>query len=539
MEGQFEALLAEVHDESVRQSFRKLWNEPPQCFKDENAEMSRHLMFWPSGGDGAKYAAMLEDKAMSALALCYALHGTRANAAFWTSFCLAGGICALGSLFESDDLYTRAHALELFLIISSMEELDWYEDKKLQDVMLELPISALLDQRFCETYPGGEMSALRAIAFWISWARFISPHKDEFKVSRTLLSSLSDWVDRAAERGDVRELELAQTLFDDFSRHDIHDGLDLVFGCFNKEIDQVLAPNADGVFDLCTETNKRDFIASEIPASNEKPITQIYEARDKGNRFFAEGEYTLAIEEYSKALKEVMDDTKKSAQILCNRAMCQLRLGVSHLAVEDCSMAIMLDSSSAKAQYRLAQSLRSTGDLWSAARAAKSALKLLPVDVPTLQQTQTQDLLVTILEEAARADDRHERAAASERRKANLVAKLAKRGGVKSVVPKSIPRENEKEDNRERSVKSEDTGPIEHDEKDSDDDDVLLLRKVEQRNSNCRPSIAHELLSNQQEPTARLEMNFRYMEKKKVPTKKNVKISKKDQVAQVLQMSLC
>ena len=473
----------------VGKSLRQLWLTPPVPEFGCEVEAARLLLFWPNDDDGAKYACLLEKKSKKALAVLFALQQKR-SIGFWFSFVLGGGLLALGSGFSAEDSYQRAHFVEIFLRLTSLEDL--FDNKDLQKALLDMgrpsasPLLALLANSN-DSYPGGERSCLQALAFWLSSARQVNPKG--FRVSRRFLSGLSDWVNFAAERGDADECELAQQLFDDFSRHPLHDGMGLVDGCFDlfdedddsSEDIMVVVEEDDrgGGFDISKESHAA--VVVEEPTIMRHRLPEIIlTPRDQGNRAFAAGDFSGAISAYTVALSETKDE-KQRAALFCNRALCSLKVDDARAAANDCERAINCDPSNAKAKYRFACALDALGDYWRASRAAREALALLD-NAPPTQRAQTEKLVVDLATKAASLSGKKEDSdnqSAAEKRRARLVAQFAKQREPPcdtkprnfladfSLKPKELDEPCHPEETLVPQVDHEDS------DVDSDDDDVI------------------------------------------------------------------
>ena len=104
-----------------------------------------------------------------------------------------------------------------------------------------------------------------------------------------------------------------------------------------------------------------------------------------GNRCYKENAFTDAVERYGNALDLVLQYQENNsgcnelhAQILCNRALCSMRLGNYEKAIEDCSTALSLQPNSVKALYRRAKCHEITGKLEMACRDIRRAKILNP-----------------------------------------------------------------------------------------------------------------------------------------------------------------
>ena len=178
---------------------------------------------------------------------------------FTLPFVIAGGLQSLGTLFAHDNLFLRSQALDAFLRISGLEELDWFVDpvsvaeaarkadpmspgrsldegtvlrlhERLRDVARGSAIRALFHNDGAPgtggdgaaapgeatTFPGGGYYALQALAFFLSWLRLRCTPEQKLPLSRSMLLRLQAWA--TCESESVEGRELAQKLFDDFCR---------------------------------------------------------------------------------------------------------------------------------------------------------------------------------------------------------------------------------------------------------------------------------------------------------------------------------
>ena len=477
-------------ENEVRRSMKQLWTRPPIEFGPD-ATTARKMLFWPT--DGAEYAR-LATTTKRALAMMYAVHINNTDVKFWTGFIRSDGLKILGEKFLAEDLYERAHAVEIFLRLSAHDDLPWYdainaENKDLHGAMLGLPLENLIANKN-DSYPGGEKSCLQGLAFWLSWARH--EHADggrNFRVSRSLMTSIADWVGLAAERGDADESDLAQQLFDDFSRHPFHDGLGLVSGCFGLFENDVIEADDEQGFDISSSSEDQGGVGEEkqiIQEEEEEP--QRYppapptqkpprSIRERGNKAFADGDFGTAIRAYTAALDECNDDQR--AVLLCNRATCYLRVSESEMARADCEAAIDCDPENAKAKYRYAQTLSKLGEYRLASRAALEALELL-ADAPPADRVQTERLVVDLAQKFSASTT----SSAAEKRRANLVAQLANRARrgtteKKASSPPVVAVDQEEDEVPVETLVTTEKPEVDDDDGPDSDDDEAIAQKME------------------------------------------------------------
>lgn len=98
------------------------------------------------------------------------------------------------------------------------------------------------------------------------------------------------------------------------------------------------------------------------------------EEKNKGNKFFASGDYPTAIKHYTEAIKRNPDDSK----LYSNRAACYQKLAEFHLAIKDCDKCVELDPTFAKGWIRKGLALLAMKDSIKARTAFQRALELEP-----------------------------------------------------------------------------------------------------------------------------------------------------------------
>ena len=111
----------------------------------------------------------------------------------------------------------------------------------------------------------------------------------------------------------------------------------------------------------------------------------IQNLKTDGNNCYKESAFTDAIERYGNALELLLRYKENNsgcnelhAQILCNRALCSMRLGNFEKAIEDCSETLTIQPNSVKAFYRRAKCYEITGKLELACRDIRRAKVLNP-----------------------------------------------------------------------------------------------------------------------------------------------------------------
>lgn len=94
--------------------------------------------------------------------------------------------------------------------------------------------------------------------------------------------------------------------------------------------------------------------------------------KERGNQYFAERKYDLAISSYTDAITA----NSQVPTYFVNRALCYLRLSKWTDAIDDCKQAIQLDSTSIKAHFFMGQALSEIGNYDEALVALHKAFDL-------------------------------------------------------------------------------------------------------------------------------------------------------------------
>lgn len=93
--------------------------------------------------------------------------------------------------------------------------------------------------------------------------------------------------------------------------------------------------------------------------------------KEQGNKEFKNGNYTQAIEHYTKAIAQ-----QKEKTFYTNRATCFFHLEKYNKCVSDCNEAIALDPTFGKAYYRKADALMTMGKIQEAVETMNRAIEL-------------------------------------------------------------------------------------------------------------------------------------------------------------------
>ena len=102
----------------------------------------------------------------------------------------------------------------------------------------------------------------------------------------------------------------------------------------------------------------------EISADKTPAIVAL---KEEGNVCFKSGDFSAAIELYSKAIELCKEEEKPAkAILLCNRATSKFHLGKFEECIADCSLALDADPEYRKAYYRRSLAHEKVGDFSSA-----------------------------------------------------------------------------------------------------------------------------------------------------------------------------
>ena len=100
--------------------------------------------------------------------------------------------------------------------------------------------------------------------------------------------------------------------------------------------------------------------------------------KEKGNSYFKAGEYQLALDCYTQALKSLTIESSEVSVNLKNRAACHLKLGNYDLAISDCSKALESSPNDPKALFRRCQAYEALGKIEDAFKDAATLLRVDP-----------------------------------------------------------------------------------------------------------------------------------------------------------------
>ena len=318
----------------------------------------------PAGGVNAPSshpAKRVQAISMFLLYISHLRHWERARA-----FVLAGGLQALVTLFNCENIALKSQAIDAFQQISGHPDFDWFagrgdnidiskegeepplqldsRDAKLHTMMLSLGrspsllISSLLSNFDSPNWPGGSYSSLQVLAFWLSWARRLHCGGGPLCLSPKVIETLKLWAEREAKPDIERDGEedgisvlpnkqrysereertLAKQLFDDFSRfpapiEDVQRSLIASSVSSDSEIPSTKKETSLSGISLSAikETSSSVSVSTSTSTSTTSTSSLSYKPsiRDKilshkdiGNMRFRESNWTEALSEYTIAL---------------------------------------------------------------------------------------------------------------------------------------------------------------------------------------------------------------------------------------------
>ena len=136
-------------------------------------------------------------------------------------------------MITDENLYLRGQAFEVLLSITDCDTFDWFQHhegntttRALHHRLMGLSqhpnfLAGLLDNR-TRSYPGGSLRALQLLAFWISWVRAVNTTNHILTLSDSLLRELKLWSEGQGEDLCEDEINLAKTIYSDFSYEQFH-----------------------------------------------------------------------------------------------------------------------------------------------------------------------------------------------------------------------------------------------------------------------------------------------------------------------------
>jgi len=222
------------------------------------------------------------------------------------SFIEAGGLRALVPLMVHPVLQLRGQAVETFYDLTNQSLFTWLpteaEDgssfgeapgeilmRRMHELSYASPFIKNLLANKDDSYPGGSFLCLQLLAFYLSWIRVHYAQFEEafgvrvLRLSQEVLSILARW---AQERDDANpdEADLARRLREDFAR----------FG-----------PAEENVAEPSSSAGPSSRVTADrvlVGGYGKEGVEAATMAKEKGNKAYAKGEYTRAIELYSEAI---------------------------------------------------------------------------------------------------------------------------------------------------------------------------------------------------------------------------------------------
>jgi len=227
--------------DTVLGALRKQFDTPPTADiervlrKNTNDAKARELIFFPQPADMDFWPDLLsqppdgapKDHPQGKTLICtlpvFYLRHSR-DWALCTPFILAGGLAALCDLMVHENLYLRSQAVESFArLTDASEHIDWLDtsdhQQKVRERLFELSQRALVPNLLMNmkgSYPGGSGTALRTLAFFLSWLRHLYTKEKVIYVRQSVLDAFAEW--QTLEDKPTEEKDLAKTLLEDFGR---------------------------------------------------------------------------------------------------------------------------------------------------------------------------------------------------------------------------------------------------------------------------------------------------------------------------------
>ena len=113
--------------------------------------------------------------------------------------------------------------------------------------------------------------------------------------------------------------------------------------------------------------------------NTEAEIASANQVKDQGNKFFIEGHYEKAIEQYKKAIEMLKPKHPAAAIYYGNKAQCEILLENYRIAADDAAIAIECDPGYSKGYYRLATSLFAMNKLSESIKALEKIISVLGI----------------------------------------------------------------------------------------------------------------------------------------------------------------
>ncbi|KAL1503596.1 hypothetical protein AB1Y20_012073 [Prymnesium parvum] len=490
LQRRFEQLLEETRaqmpdDESAAQivlAYRKHWDAPPLAQlelllqRTTSLADARLLLFFPEPVDMPRYVGLVAGGPRGSpdhhpqnqlqrpfLALLYMRHVR--SWPLMREFILDGGLLALLALFEAENLYLRAQAVDTFMQLTSTELHDWFAEPVLEPRVhrrfadLAAPSAHFvraIEANFGGSFPGASYYALQILAFWLSLLRYFYCEGRVLRLGAKLMGLIERWA--ASDGLPQEERELARKLVDDFGRFPTVENLsDEFIGAAGPADSLVPAPplGAEGAVAgeerIAVEVGSEATVpsapsgstsheatapaAAASPPAAEEPAESASAPRDgppaqpivltdkkgadelkeEGNAALKKGDVKEAIRCYSAGLDLCLPSSRYL--FLSNRSAAYLKLASAgaqpnaeltppsrewaELAKADASEAVRLRPDFVKARFRVGQSLSLLSLHAEAVEAYEAALHVAPYN----------DELRAALRAAREAVERERRAA--------------------------------------------------------------------------------------------------------------------------------
>ncbi|EKX43577.1 hypothetical protein GUITHDRAFT_110382 [Guillardia theta CCMP2712] len=344
----------------------------------------RQILFWPTDEEISLYPSLLavsnenaqKDKSVtktltSAMPMLYLRHCREWKLA--RIFIMSGGYSALSKLLIDKNLYLRSQAMEtLSLLTDQNDNIDWLNTKNIDSEIHkrlfqmnkgEMIPNLLANMR--NSYPGGSYTALRILAFFLSWVRALYTKDKVLHVSKKVLEAFDQW--KKLEDISEEERKLATTLLEDFGRwptaedqiaSDSAKKLEknaLMYGAKWQDRNNNSAGNDSPLSKKPVEETRSQSMHAPCDSQasksnqhrrrNEDDVKAAIEYRTEGNALLKDGDLEGAVAKYTLAIDLNPDDPV----LYSNRALARLMLSpqggskVLEQACDDCSKALELD----------------------------------------------------------------------------------------------------------------------------------------------------------------------------------------------------
>jgi tetratricopeptide (TPR) repeat protein len=369
---------------SIKAGLTRQYDRPPVAAAEAvlrqncTPDRLRQLIYWPNKDDAELYPGLIRGAPPGApddhparrtqitfLMSMFLKHSK--DRCFVESFICAGGLGALVPLLRHENLHLRGQAIETFSLLTDETVFPWHEppresssrDKAMHARMLELAKSKLIQNLTANilppenepTFPGGSGHALRVFAFFLSWLRVRHSGEHVLRLSFELLGVLqtvSETDHEKSEKYSERDVQLAKTLFEDFSRFgeaaekkgDANDAEPSTENPTPKPLPEAHENTTQVVLGMrvtdsvTVSEGSHDAVSKTERTENTADAGEGFKKR--GNGFYEKKKYTDAIEQYSHAIDapvsyhRLFDEAPRRAVYHLNRAACYLARGGSY-----------------------------------------------------------------------------------------------------------------------------------------------------------------------------------------------------------------